>query len=41
MGKVLFPKAPVRNAIGIGNPNRITIRKRFDAERKELTVNVL
>jgi hypothetical protein len=41
MGKVL-PKAPVRNLIGIiGVSNRITIRKMFDAERKELTVNIL
>ena len=46
MGKV-FPKAPYRNEIAglsektmktkVGVPNRITIRKMFDAERKELT----
>ena len=39
-GKV-FPKAPVRNSIAIGVFTRITIRKTFDAERKELTVNIL
>ena len=40
MGKVLFPKAPVRNEKAIGVPNRITMRKMLDAERKELTVNI-
>ena len=38
MGKV-FPKAPVGNATD--NPNRITIRKMFDAGRKEPTVKIL
>ena len=40
MGKVV-PKGPVRNEKIIGikrrGSNRITIRKMFDAERKELT----
>jgi hypothetical protein len=39
MGKVL-PKAQVRNERAIVVSNRITIRK-IDAERKELTVNIL
>ena len=48
----VFPKAPVRiekamaKTEGGGGSNRITIRKMFDAERKELTdklspVNIL
>ena len=40
MGKV-FPKAPVRNEKVIVVSNRITIRKMFDAGKKELTVNIL
>ena len=37
----VFPKATVRNEKVIRVPNRITMRKMFDAERKELTVNIL
>jgi hypothetical protein len=37
MGKV-FPQAAVRNEMVIGGgSNRITIRKMFDEEKKELT----
>ena len=40
MGKV-FPKATVRNEKLIGAPNKITMRKMFDAESKKLTLNIL
>ena len=36
MGKV-FPNGPVRTEIARRVSNRITIRKMFDAKRKELT----
>ena len=43
-GKV-FPKAPVWrekvSPVAIGVSNIITLRKMYDAERKELTVNIL
>ena len=35
----MFPKAPV-GIVKAGGPNRITIRKMSDAERKQLTESI-